>query len=131
MARLREGRAHTARGAAHSCARRCPGATSPSPGFYTHAVRPRRMDVRFSTHPFRDEDAWTPIVMWPYTPFEWMPRRFAAQRSAGEAHARIPTGRGRLAYPNWETIRDHRGVGLSWPLRRQRRLRPAGRRGSV
>ena len=87
MARLREGRAHTARGAAHFLAEtigrvRYAGATGQltmraDSGFYAHAVVAvcRRMGVRFSitvrmhkglralieTIP---EDAWTPIPYW-------------------------------------------------------------------
>ena len=88
MARLREGRANTARGAAHflretvSRVRHAAGPAGSSPmradsGFYTHAVAAvcRRMDVRFSItirqhkslHNLIEaipEDAWTPIPHW-------------------------------------------------------------------
>ena len=87
LARLREGRANTARGAAHFlretvgrvryCGARGQITVRADTGFYTHAVVAvcRRMDVRFSiairqrarlrnlieTIP---EDAWTPIPYW-------------------------------------------------------------------
>ena len=87
MARLREGRANTARGAAHFLREtvsrvRCGGASGQltmraDSGFYTHAVVAvcRRMDVRFSItirqhkslHNLIEaipEDAWTPIPYW-------------------------------------------------------------------
>ena len=87
MARLREGRANTARGAGHFLREtvgrvRHAGASGPltmraDSGFYTHAVVAvcRRMDVRFSItirqhKSLRDlieaipEDAWTPIPYW-------------------------------------------------------------------
>ena len=87
MARLREGRAHTARGAAHFLREtvgrvRHAGARGQltmraDSGFYTHAVVAvcRRMDVRFSItirqhkslHNLIEaipEDAWTPIPYW-------------------------------------------------------------------
>ena len=87
MARLREGRAITARGAAHFLREtvgrvRCCGARGQltvraDSGFYTHAVVAvcRRMDVRFSKAIRRrarlhnlieaiPEDAWTPIPYW-------------------------------------------------------------------
>ena len=87
MARLREGRAHTARGAAHFLREtvgrvRYGGARGQltvraDSGFYTHAVVAvcRRMDVRFSItirqhqslHNLIEaipEDAWTPIPYW-------------------------------------------------------------------
>ena len=87
MARLREGRAITARGAAHFLREtvsrvRCGGASGQltmraDSGFYTHAVVAvcRRMDVRFSItirqhkslHNLIEaipEDAWTPIPYW-------------------------------------------------------------------
>ena len=98
MARLREGRANTARGAAHFLREtvgrvRCGGARGQltmraDSGFYTHAVAAvcRRMDVRFSItirqHNLIEaipEDAWTPIPYWmdgadvaetAYTPFQ-------------------------------------------------------------
>ena len=87
MARLREGRANTARGAGHFLREtvgrvRHAGASGPltmraDSGFYTHAVVAvcRRMDVRFSItirqhkslHNLIEaipEDAWTPIPYW-------------------------------------------------------------------
>ena len=87
MARLREGRAITARGAAHFLREtvsrvRCGGASGQltmraDSGFYTYAVVAvcRRMDVRFSItirqhkslHNLIEaipEDAWTPIPYW-------------------------------------------------------------------
>ena len=87
MARLREGRANTARGAAHFLREtvgrvRCGGASGQltmraDSGFYTHAVAAvcRRMDVRFSItirqhkslHNLIEaipEDAWTPVPYW-------------------------------------------------------------------
>ncbi len=87
MARLREGRANTARAAAHFLREtvsrvRCGGASGQltmraDSGFYTHAVVAvcRRMDVRFSItirqhkslHNLIEaipEDAWTPIPYW-------------------------------------------------------------------
>ena len=87
MARLREGRSNTARGAAHFLREtvgrvRCGGASGQltmraDSGFYTHAVVAvcRRMDVRFSItirqhkslHNLIEaipEDAWTPIPYW-------------------------------------------------------------------
>ena len=87
MARLREGRANTARGGAHFLREtlgrvRYGGARGPltvraDSGFYTHAVVAvcRRMDVRFSItirqhqslHNLIEaipEDAWTPIPYW-------------------------------------------------------------------
>ena len=87
MARLREGRSNTARGAAHFLREtvgrvRCGGASGQltmraDSGFYTHAVAAvcRRMDVRFSItirqhkslHNLIEaipEDAWTPIPYW-------------------------------------------------------------------
>ena len=87
MARLREGRANTARGAAHFLREtvgrvRYGGASGQltmraDSGFYTHAVAAvcRRMDVRFSItirqhkslHNLIEaipEDAWTPIPYW-------------------------------------------------------------------
>ena len=102
MARLREGRAITARGAAHFLREtvsrvRCGGASEQltmraDSGFYTHAVVAvcRRMDVRFSItirqHNLIEaipEDAWTPIPYWmdgaadvaetTYTPFQSEP----------------------------------------------------------
>ena len=102
MARLREGRANTARGAAHFLREtvsrvRCGGARGQltmraDSGFYTHAVVAvcRRMDVRLSItirqHNLIEailEDAWTPIPYWmdgaadvaetTYTPFQSEP----------------------------------------------------------
>ena len=87
MARLREGRSNTVRGAAHFLREtvgrvRCGGARGQltmraDSGFYTHAVVAvcRRMDVRFSItirqhkslHNLIEaipEDAWTPIPYW-------------------------------------------------------------------
>ena len=87
MARLREGRSNTVRGAAHFLREtvgrvRCGGASGQlkmraDSGFYTHAVAAvcRRMDVRFSItirqhkslHNLIEaipEDAWTPIPYW-------------------------------------------------------------------
>ena len=87
MSRLREGRANTARGAAHFLREtvgrvRYGGASGQltmraDSGFYTHAVVAvcRRMDVRFSItirqhkslHNLIEaipEDAWTPIPYW-------------------------------------------------------------------
>ena len=87
MARLREGRANTARGAAHFlretvgrvryCGARGQLTVRADSGFYTHAVVAvcRRMDVRFSIairqrarlHNLIEaipEDAWTPIPYW-------------------------------------------------------------------
>ena len=87
MARLREGRANTARGAAHFlretvgrvryCGARGQLTVRADSGFYTHAVVAvcRRMDVRFSIAirqraSLRNlieaipEDAWTPIPYW-------------------------------------------------------------------
>ncbi len=87
MARLREGRANTARGAAHFLREtlgrvRYAGATGQltvraDSGFYTHGVAAvcRKMDVRFSItirqhqslHHLIEaipEDAWTPIPYW-------------------------------------------------------------------
>ena len=87
MARLREGRAHTARGAAHFlgetvgrvryCGARGQLTVRADSGFYTHAVVAvcRRMDVRFSIAIRQrarlrnlieeiPEDAWTPIPYW-------------------------------------------------------------------
>ena len=87
MARLREGRANTARGAAHFLREtlgrvRYAGATGQltvraDSGFYTHGVAAvcRKMDVRFSStirqhqslHHLIEaipEDAWTPIPYW-------------------------------------------------------------------
>ena len=87
MARLREGRANTARGAAHFlretvgrvryCGARGQLTMRADSGFYTHAVVAvcRRMDVRFSIairqrvrlHNLIEaipEDAWTPIPYW-------------------------------------------------------------------
>ena len=87
MSRLREGRANTARGAAHFlretvgwCATPGPGDNSPmraDSGFYTHAVVAvcRKLDMRFSItirqrqslHHLIEaipEDAWTPIPYW-------------------------------------------------------------------
>ena len=87
MSRLREGRANTARGAAHFLREtlgrvRYGGARGQltvraGSGFYTHAVVAvcRRMDVRFSItirqhkslHNLIEaipEDAWTPIPYW-------------------------------------------------------------------
>ena len=87
MARLRKGRANTARGAAHFLREtvsrvRYAGATGPltvraDSGFYTHAIVAvcRRMDVRFSItirqhQSLRNlieaisEEAWTPIPYW-------------------------------------------------------------------
>ena len=87
MARLREGRANTARGAAHFLREtvgrvRCGGARGQltvraDSGFYTHSVAAvcRKLDVRFSItirqhkslHNLIEaipEDAWTPIPYW-------------------------------------------------------------------
>ena len=87
LARLREGRANTARGAAHFlretvgrvryCGARGQLTVRADSGFYTHAVVAvcRRMDVRFSIairqrarlrNLFKaiPEDAWTPIPYW-------------------------------------------------------------------
>ena len=87
MARLREGRANTARGAGHFLRETvgrvsCAGARGQltmraDSGFYTHAVAAvcRRMDVRFSItirqnkslHNLIEaipEDAWTPVPYW-------------------------------------------------------------------
>ena len=87
LARLREGRANTARGAAHFlretvgrvryCGARGQLTVRADSGFYTHAVVAvcRRMDVRFSIairqrarlHNLIEaipEDAWTPIPYW-------------------------------------------------------------------
>ena len=87
MARLREGRANTARGAAHFlretvgrvryCGTRGQLTVRADSGFYTHAVVAvcRRMDVRFSIAIRQrarlrnlieaiPEDAWTPIPYW-------------------------------------------------------------------
>ena len=87
MARLREGRANTARGAAHFlgetvgrvryCGARGQLTVRADSGFYTHAVVAvcRRMDVRFSIairqrarlHNLIEaipQDAWTPIPYW-------------------------------------------------------------------
>ena len=87
MARLREGRANTARGAAHFlretvgrvryCGARGQLTVRADSGFYTHAVVAvcRRMDVRFSIAIRQrarlrnlieaiPEDAWTPIPYW-------------------------------------------------------------------
>ena len=87
LARLREGRAITARGAAHFlretvgrvryCGARGQLTLRPDCGFYTHAVVAvcRRMDVRFSIAIRQrarlrnlieaiPEDAWTPIPYW-------------------------------------------------------------------
>ena len=87
MARLREGRANTARGAAHSlretvgraryCGARGQLTVRADSGFYTHTVVAvcRRMDVRFSIAIRQrarlrnlieaiPEDAWTPIPYW-------------------------------------------------------------------
>ena len=87
MARLREGRANTARGAAHFlretvgrvryCGARGQLTMRADSGFYTHAVVAvcRRMDVRFSIAIRQrarlrnlieaiPEDAWTPIPYW-------------------------------------------------------------------
>ena len=87
MARLREGRANTARGAAHFLREtvsrvRCGGASGQltvraDSGFYTHAVAAacRKLDVRFSItirqhkslHNLIEaipEDAWTPVPYW-------------------------------------------------------------------
>ena len=85
MARLREGRANTARGAAHFlretvgrvryCGARGHLTMRADSGFYTHAVVAvcRRMDVRFAIRQrvrLRNlieaipEDAWTPIPYW-------------------------------------------------------------------
>ena len=87
LARLREGRANTARGAAHFlretvgrvryCGARGQLTVRADSGFYTHAVVAvcRRMDVRFSIAIRQrarlrnlieaiPEDAWTPILYW-------------------------------------------------------------------
>ena len=87
MARLREGRANTARGAAHFlretvgrvryCGARGQLTVRADSGFYTHAVVAvcRRMDVRFSIAIRQrarlrnlieaiPQDAWTPIPYW-------------------------------------------------------------------
>ena len=87
MARLREGRANTARGAAHFLREtvsrvRCGGASGQltvraDSGFYTHSVAAacRKLDVRFSITIRQrarlrnligaiPEDAWTPIPYW-------------------------------------------------------------------
>ena len=87
MARLREGRANTARGAAHFpretagrvryCGARGQLTVRADSGFYTHAVVAvcRKLDVRFSItirqhNSLRNlieaipEDAWTPIPYW-------------------------------------------------------------------
>ena len=87
MARLREGRANTARGAAHFlretvgrvryCGARGQLTMRADSGFYTHAVVAvcRRMDVRFSIAIRQrvrlrnlieaiPEDAWTPVPYW-------------------------------------------------------------------
>ena len=84
MSRLREGRANTARGAAHSCGRRWGGYATPEPGgdsrcgpTDTHGMVSvcRKMDVRFSItirqhKSLRNlieaipEMDWTPIPYW-------------------------------------------------------------------
>ena len=121
MARLREGRANTARGAAHFLREtvgrvRYAGARGQltvraDSGFYTHAVVAvcRRMDVRFSItirlHNLIEaipEDAWTPIPYWmdgaadvaetTYTPFQAEADAAPVRLIACEAGARFSTG---------------------------------------
>ena len=125
MARLREGRANAARGAAHFLREtlgrvRYGGARGQltvraDSGFYTHAVVAvcRRMDVRFSItirqhkslHNLIEtipEDAWTPIPYWvdgaadvAETTYTPLPGR--ARRRAGAAHR--PAGEADTRFP--------------------------------
>ena len=119
MARLREGRANTARGAAHFLQEtvgrvRYAGASGQltlraDSGFYTHSVVSacRRMDVRFSItirqhKSLRNlieaipEEDWAPVPYWmdgAADVTETTCRRTGtAHRPAGEANARFPTG---------------------------------------
>ena len=127
MARLREGRANTARGAAHFlretvgrvryCGARGQLTVRADSGFYTHAVVAvcRRMDVRFSIAIRQrarlrnlieaiPEDAWTPIPL-----LDGRRRRCGRDhlhpvpgrggRRAGTAHR--PAGEGRRPVLNW------------------------------
>ena len=127
MARLREGRANTARGAAHFLREtvgrvRYGGASGQltmraDSGFYTHAVVAvcRKMDVRFSItirqhKSLRNlieaipEDAWTPIPYWmdgaaDVAETTYTPFQDRAGRRAGTAHR--PAGASRRPVPNW------------------------------
>ena len=107
MSRLREGRANTARGAAHFLREtvgrvRYGGARGQltvraDSGFYTHSVVAacRKMDVRYSIRQHNlieaiPEDAWTPIPYWmdgaaavaetTCTPFQGPPVRLIVRR---------------------------------------------------
>ena len=120
MARLRKGRANTARGAANflreTVARvRHAGATGAltvraDSGFYAHTIVARKMDALLHHHPTAPptgnliaipETDWTPIPYWMdgaadvaetiYTPFDSQPDA-APVRLIVRAHARLPTG---------------------------------------
>ena len=114
LARLREGRANTARGAAHFlretvgrvryCGARGQLTVRADSGFYTHAVVAvcRRMDVRFSIAIRQrarlrnlieaiPEDAWTPIPYWmdgaaDVAETTYTPFQAEADARAGTAH---------------------------------------------
>ncbi len=134
MSRLREGRANTARGAAHFLREtvgrvRYAGADGrltlrADSGFYTHGVVSvcRKMDVRFSItirqhkslHNLIEaipEDAWTPIPYWMDGAADVAETTCTPfQAEAGEADARFPTGPLRQIQLSWLHHRPGRGV---------------------
>ena len=127
LARLREGRANTARGAAHFlretvgrvryCGARGQLTVRADSGFYTHAVVAvcRRMDVRFSIAIRQrarlrnlieaiPEDAWTPIPYWmdgaaDVAETTYTPFQAEGGRRAGTAHR--PAGEAGARFSNW------------------------------
>ena len=143
MARLREGRANTARGAAHFLREtvgrvRYGGARGQltvraDSGFYTHSVVAvcRKLDVRFSIairqhkslHNLIEaipEDAWTPVPYWmdgaadPRLPTP--PSRVSPSRAGGLIVRRVPR-----PVPNWPssppTAITATGTGRPWNWR--------------
>ena len=150
MSRLREGRANTARGAAHFLREtlgrvRYAGARGQltvraDSGFYTHSIVAlcRKTKVRFSITVRQHaslrnlieaipEDAWTPIPYWmegaadvaetAYTPFRSKPDAAPVRphRTAGEAHARVPTGP--LCQLQLSRASSPTGTGTPWNWR--------------
>ena len=125
MSRLREGRANTARGAAHFLREtvgrvRYAGASGQltlraDSGFYTHSVVSacRRMDVRFSItirqhkslHNLIEaipEDAWTPIPYWmdgAADVAETTYTPFQSEPDAAPVRAHRPAGEARARFP--------------------------------
>ena len=158
MARLREGRANTARGAAHFlretvgrvryCGARGQLTVRADSGFYTHAVVAvcRKLDVRFSIairqrarlHNLIEaipEDAWTPISYWMDGADDVAETTYTPfQAEACEAGARFSTGSLRHLQLSRLHHRPGRGDagtgGRSSPSRRDRECdtRPQVRR---